>query len=266
MKTELYYFSGTGNSLFISKEIAAKLGNNVKIIHIASMNLTKEVTSTANKIGIIFPVYFLDAPKIVKQFITKLRVSTNTYFFAIDNCGAKNGVTPETVERLLGKKGIELAAYFSLHMPDNSIVFPTPVEKWAEMIQKAEGDVKEIVEQVKLNKKVSYHIEPYIFTPIRGGVEFVCKNILGFKDMKLNKARCNGCGICNKVCPINNIVKLGREPQWKSKNDCTMCFACIHFCPNKAITYRMQNENNDYQYVNPKIGLTEIIEYKINNR
>ena len=46
---------------------------------------------------------------------------------------------------------------------------------------------------------------------------------------------CTGCGLCESLCPMNNISVKDGTPVW-GKN-CTHCMACICGCPMEAIEY-----------------------------
>lgn len=54
-KVEVYYFSGTGNSLAVARGIADN--TNGKLISIVSIIENERIISNADVIGIIFPVY-----------------------------------------------------------------------------------------------------------------------------------------------------------------------------------------------------------------
>src|SRR5665647_2173411 len=56
MKTIIYYFTGTGNSLAVAKKIAAVLGD-CELVPIALLqSTTGEITPAADRVGIVNPM------------------------------------------------------------------------------------------------------------------------------------------------------------------------------------------------------------------
>ena len=70
MKADIYYFTGTGNSLAVAKDIAKEVdGELISIPYV----IGKETIKTSSKvIIIIFPVYYWGVPLIVERFIKKI--------------------------------------------------------------------------------------------------------------------------------------------------------------------------------------------------
>ena len=82
MNTEIYYFSGTGNSLFLAKEAQKRIPGS-EILPIACLLKKDKITSQGKTIGIIFPVHALTIPMAVKKFLKKIDLSGAEYIFAV---------------------------------------------------------------------------------------------------------------------------------------------------------------------------------------
>ena len=72
------------------------------------------------------------------------------------------------------------------------------------------------------------------------------------KSMRISD-KCNGCGICAKVCPASNIVIEDGKPQWQHR--CENCVACLNWCPNGAISSGL----TEYRYCHPDVKLSEMV-------
>jgi flavodoxin len=117
MKTNLYYFSGTGNCLQVSRDLARELGE-AQVISLPRA-LAAGATSAADCTGIVFPTYFGGLPLVVARFLGTLRPAG--YTFAITACGATPGAALPQAAALLRANGVSLAAGFHVPMPGNYI-------------------------------------------------------------------------------------------------------------------------------------------------
>ena len=94
MNTKIYYFSGTGNSLVVARDIAEK--TNGKLISIPSVMNKDSITTDADVIGIVFPVYhavFDGMPLIISRFVSKMENIDSKYIFAVCTCKGWSRVT-----------------------------------------------------------------------------------------------------------------------------------------------------------------------------
>ena len=268
MKVTLYYFSGTGNSLFIARTIKAEMekeeaqGRVVRIIAIQSLLDEAVIEDQSDIIGIIYPTYFLDAPEVVKGFARRLQTPKDSYLFLYANYGDILGNALHTMNRILEKNGVN--GNYEVALPDNSIVYETKKEKIPDMLETAEqiikGHAKEIMECAD-TKKSFYHLGGHIISLF---MKPFSKKIMGFYKMKVDESVCTGCGLCEKVCPMNNIQM--KETQSGSKvpafdTRCESCFSCTHFCPQEAIRYQnMSMKKTDFQYHHPAVSVKEMID------
>lgn len=81
---KIFYFTGTGNSLYIAKRFGGK------IYSIPQVLKGEECIFEDEKIGIIFPTYGFSIPTIVREFIEKITLKS-PYIFVIMTCGNNSG-------------------------------------------------------------------------------------------------------------------------------------------------------------------------------
>lgn len=76
------------------------------------------------------------------------------------------------------------------------------------------------------------------------------------KNFKCDE-RCNGCGICEKICPVKNIKMLKLMPSWE--HHCEQCFACLQWCPQSSIQFGIKTEGERYHH--PDIKLSDLLNH-----
>lgn len=123
MSTEIYYFSGTGNSLYVAKELQKRIPE-TKVIPLVSL-LNKDIIETNGEtVGFVFPIHFATIPMIVKKFIKKIDFKSAKYVFA---AATREGTPCSTafgkMEKILKKKGKSLDSYLILNMASNDPKF-----------------------------------------------------------------------------------------------------------------------------------------------
>jgi len=241
MNTILYYFSGTGNSLVIARDLAAALGNTTLIA--IPRALQEPVTGAANAVGIVFPVYAWGPPRIVTDFISSRKwhdISCHgiPYLFAVCTCGGFPGGTLTLVERALRAQGGNLSAGFSIVMPGNyTALYGAIAEaKQQKLFARARARVVEIAELIKARRNRPVEKSFFLVNWLTG---FLYK--FGLPKFKTADVKfwvmdtCTHCGLCVKVCPRFNIDLKDGRPQWHG--NCEQCMACLQWCPVEAIQF-----------------------------
>ena len=291
MSTEIYYFSGTGNSLVIARDIAEK--NNGKLISIPSVMDEESIRTDAEVIGIVFPVYHASfgesgIPFIVGRFISKLENISSKYLFAICTHMGAPGKTIENLGKMTQSRGGRLAAGFTVKMNFSY----SAVEKIKYSLFHKELKTDILTENKKRQKLIDNWkkkleaIYKYINARKEGELEtqgIVEKFILAlllpiFKKGALSRYRklsnsslhsfdelipladrsfcldkkCNGCGICARVCPVRNIKMVDKNPVWQ--HHCENCYACFQWCPQEAIHGEIVEYEKRYHHLDVKLS------------
>jgi ferredoxin len=263
MKTVIYYFTGTGNSLAAAKKIAAVLGD-CELVPIASLQDNDEVIlPAAERVGIVAPVYFTGLPVMVALFAKRLDPAAAQYLFGVMTHGG--GGESAALRQLDGiireRRGRGLDAGFGVAMPGNYILmYESPAgEKQREILTKAESVIADIAGAVArrekrslpsslINRVLYYLAYPYFRSHVRqGDKKFTVTNA------------CTACGTCAAVCPANNIELVSDRPVWKHR--CELCCGCIHACPVQAIQAGPKTGSRG-RYRNPDIAVADLKQTK----
>ena len=252
-KNIVFYFSGTGNSLKVAKDIAKEMQN----CEIVSMGSSKDYDLQAGyeTIGFVYPTYFRGEPKKVHEFIQNLNLknNSNTYYYAVTTCGKYEGNALIHIKHLLKRKNITLNLARKLLMFSNYVVFYDMRDTIEEETKQAQLDLLEIVQAIKSKETNKLPLtEPLQEIAYKVLIKFAPK-----MDKKYTVSKdCTGCGICKKVCPVGNIdLDDNNRPYFK--HHCEQCVACIQYCPNKAINYKDKTQTRR-RYNHPDIKYTEL--------
>ena len=237
MKTIIYYFTGTGNSLAAAKKIAAALGD-TEVVPIATFRDTVgRITPDADRVGIVCPVYFSGLPVMVTAFAKRLDTAAAGYVFAVVTHGGGGGAAAlrQFDGILKDKAGRGLDAGFAVSMPGNYILMyePPAGEKRDRLLAAADAEFEAIAAQVRKGERLKLPYAPQ--TALIKAVMYprFLARVHGDDRKFTVDERCTSCGTCAAVCPAGNIDMGDGRPVWNHR--CELCCGCIHLCPAKAI-------------------------------
>ncbi len=248
-ETEIFYFSGTGNSLFVAKELAKRIPHS-RVRPIISCLGQDAIRTGGDVMGLVFPVHAMAVPTPVKQFLRRADLRSAKYVFAI---ATRLGLVFEdfgAVDRLLRKQGLRLDARFILtmgsndaksegyHCPTDAVIatFEADVLRRLDEIAKVVGNRErhrpkdtEFTIGLPYGRLRNRLFERFIIflktlSERTGGVNYY------YAD-----DTCTGCGICERICLSGKIVMTGGRPKWRKEILCHMCYACLNFCPKQAV-------------------------------
>jgi ferredoxin len=283
-KIEIYYFSGTGNSLHVAQEIQKRIPGTT-LIPILSLLNEEAIELKGDVIGLVFPIYLSSTPIPVRKFIKKIHFEPGQYLFSVTtNCGYPGNVD-YYLERLLAKKGKDLDYYHTLKMVSNSPKGLQPsfmiTQNWANLITEEqiltlEESVQrelDIITKVIINREKSSGkdkssskntltgmINKYLQLPFQWYVEGIDAKIGFYTD-----ATCTGCELCESVCPSKKIIMNNGKPLWQDDVRCYYCYACFNFCPQQSILVK-NYIHKDGRYHYPGITAEDIAKQKISKK
>ncbi len=287
---KIYYFSGTGNSLYIAKQLSEKLG--AELVCISDAVKADQVYLDSDGGGFVFPVYFASnmdgVPLIIKRFVKKLKNIENKYLFAVCTSEHTPGTTMGSFKKLVKKQGGKLSTGFIVNMSDKSL--KDDLLNKSKKVSGVSDDMETskfsaenrisaklelIIKTVTERKTVKIETRSVFMRAVMFPLRLLIKPIFlmryislsGKASFSFNKVlpkcdnsfiageQCTGCGTCVKVCPVGNILLSEGKPKWN--HSCENCLACYVWCPKKAIGGEIVKYNENRH--NENIKLQDVI-------
>jgi len=263
MNTVIYYFSGAGNSLSIALSLAQKLPD-TKVESIMSLYRNAAIPASCEQVGFVYPCYYGHPPKAVTEAVRNIRLSKQQRIFCVVTFGGFFGQSLIDMKRLLERRTANDIQGFSVRMPGSHILgypaFPEFLQRF--LLRKAEKKIGKIAAYIQNSTPTRFKNATVL--------EKLLRSFTGESDDKLPNfgqmgtlfyaaGTCNQCGVCSKLCPVNNIRVCSDQIKWG--NNCCQCMACIQWCPQKAVAYPSIPIDRPH-YHHPAIGLDQMLAYQ----
>ncbi|WP_296112203.1 EFR1 family ferrodoxin [uncultured Anaerococcus sp.] len=241
----ILYFSATGNSEYLANKLGNELNENV----IDLFSLIKEGRSqtflSESPFVLVNPTYSWRVPRFISEYLLNCDFEGSRDFYLVINYGDSCGNAYKYIKDDAEKLGLNFKGLYGLKMPENYLMLfdLESDEVNQDIINQASRYIGEIATYIR-NKK-DFPKEKVGFA---GRFQSKVINPIFFKyiarDNKFYATdKCISCGLCEKVCVLNNISYRDGKPIWKG--NCTHCSACISKCPELAIEYGKKTQGKD---------------------
>ena len=249
----IFYFSGTGNALTAARWIrdnGEREDIRTTILSVESLKQYRlEQPEGRSLFAFTYPTHGFAPPWIMLKFLWKFpEISDSGVLFVNTKAGAKAGKffipgmtglaqwLPITIFRF---KGYKVKGSLPLDMPHSWTSFFPPNLKSSslQMTTRCHSIINRMCKkifqgdryfrytvwtQLLFDISVAWIAPLYIFI----GRFFLAKTLFP-------SFRCNKCGICEELCPVQAIEMRNGMPYWKYT--CESCMRCMNICPQKAI-------------------------------
>jgi ferredoxin len=264
--TRIYYFSGTGNTLWSARKIAGYLEGHanpssavepvpVEMFNIGRLMRLPPVPVEADRVIFMFPSYAYQMPLMVGRFLIRSEIRS-PYIAALVTYGSDPGGTLAEAHHILKRKNLSLSFAGRIPCVENYIpIFGPPGERAKKKrLLLQEGATEKAARAIGEGKTNSpWKIRPFsvfISSLFRLGLR---KGIFA-KAFKLG-AECNGCGLCGKICPAGAITMENGKPVFSAA--CEQCQACLNWCPRRGISFLRLKPGTE-RYHHPGIRVEEM--------
>ena len=247
-KVKLFFFSGTGNTWWIAKQLAMMLGDcgfEASAVSIESLSpeLADRDIKEADIVGFGYPIYGSDLPLPMKNFIAKLTAVDAKPAIVFCSQWLWSGDGARVALEFLEPKGFDIRWAEHFLMPNNVSMFRwLPYTNNDRLIAwKLSGASKRGRRFVKLIEagrgfrrgynKVSELVGRVQRIPFRNALP-------KYQDcLQVDREGCTRCGYCVRLCPVNNFESI-EDGTVITRKACILCLRCYNFCPVSAVKYK----------------------------
>jgi len=232
------YFSGTGNTKHCIEKMLQCIDQSAKAIPVENPE-ARDAIAADSVIILAYPTQFSNAPLIVRDFISNNpELWQGKQVLCMVTMGAFSGDGAGCTARLLKKCGATILGGLHIKMPDSvcdSKLLKKSLEQNRQIVKEADAKIENTAINIKNGKfpKDGLSVWCHIAGLFGQRLWFYGKTSRYSDKLKISDS-CTGCGLCAKLCPMQNITMRNKKPSAGEK--CTMCYRCISHCPQKAIT------------------------------
>lgn len=247
----IFYFTATGNSLYIAKELEAERVSIPKIIH------QEDLTFSEKQIGIVCPIHGHEMPQMVKEFIRKATFHTD-YLYVVLTYGAFHGGAAELAFDFF--KGVRKRVdYINTIIMVDTYLPDFDINKQCEHDKNIETHLEIIKQDIRHRKQEIQKVEKSDRKIHEIWMKYKTEHQENCNIDYFITEQCVGCGICMKVCP-GGCIRIVDQKAVHTKGNCQSCMACIHVCPQMAVQLSIKEMNPKSRYRNEHITLAELVE------
>lgn len=244
-KIAIFFFSGTGNTWWVTQKLAEVLGeegHQAREYSIEGLEPGEadRLIRDADVVGFGYPVYGSDLPDPMKGFLTGLApVNREAFIYCTQWLWSGDGARVAT-EFLHSGFRVKWAEHFL--MPNNVSVsvlrlpYTNDKKKFARVLKRAEKRARKLAARISRESPflrgfsqaavLSGYLQRGPFRRMYEGLR---------DDISVDLERCTRCGQCVRLCPVGNLYRS--RDSVKARGRCILCLRCYSFCPEMAVAY-----------------------------
>lgn len=268
MNVKIVYFSGTGNTRFLSEKIVQKFEEkgigDIELVPVEDvLKDIRNVERGDTILGIGYPVYDCMPPNIIMEFVNKLNNSKSRNIAFVFSAYTTNPLDSNyyIIEKLQ-EKGYHVATQENFQAPGASSYFYSnpshPIVKSKTVFSKG---INQQIDRFVINildsdNRAAIPIQYHRLHKLYQTFSNVTFGNMFYRNLKKSDD-CVNCGLCARSCPASNLIMQEGKLMIKSSNGCMRCLRCVQICNKEAINFTSSKRRGSYT--------SEIIERAYNN-
>lgn len=235
----IIYFSPTGTTKKIITSIVKGMGivcNNPIDLTFPKVRNTIAPQIDGDIVVIGVPVYEETIPKMIYPFLTSLKGSEKPVVLVAVYGNIGDGIVLNELDYITKNAGFKVVAAGSFIGEHSFSTKEVPIEEGRpnyEDLSKAEEFGRSIIRKLQKTEDLN---DTFLEIP-QGKLPIIAKVLprnsarIFTKTPFADMSKCNNCGVCVKLCPMNAINK---DTLKINEDECIRCFSCVKRCPKKA--------------------------------
>ena len=265
MRVLLFFFSGTGNTYYVSKVIQEnflKESCECDLYAIEALVDVNDMIDQADLIGVGYPIYGSMMPENVEAFIHRLKpMKKHAFVFCTQMMYSGDGAN--IAAKILREKGLDVRWCAHFNMPNNITdykLFPNRkinYDKIEKRVKKKAGKFVGAILRDKRVRKGENVFSLWLGLVQRAPFRKVREK---YKEaLKVHEA-CDLCGLCVRLCPSQNFVI--DEDKLRMKHTCYLCYRCINHCPKNALHFSKSFVKKPYKGPTKSFKIKDVMNHQ----
>jgi len=239
--------TGTGNSYKVAKWFLETADAASSGLYQIMDNQSDIRICNGDLLVLSYPTHGFTAPWLMVKHIFRLpksnaahavvlptRAGTRVFGWSLPGM---EGTAGYLIALLLWFRGYTVKGVAAIDMPSNwtAVHWGLSNENIQVISKNGEAKVKRIAYEILAGHSVYKGFIPLVIGIVLSRISLMYLMLAQLILSKLFFAsnQCNGCRLCQRICPKQAITMIGNKPYWKYS--CDSCMACMNYCPQTAI-------------------------------
>ena len=242
-----FFMTGTGNSYKVAKWFLESADTARSELYQIRENEPNIHIGNSDLLVLSYPTHGFTAPWLMMKHIFRLpkgnavhavvlptRAGTRMFGWSLPGM---EGTAGYLIALLLWCRGYTVKGVVAIDMPSNwtAVHWGLSNENVQVISENGEAKVKVIAHKILTGHSIYKGFIPLVIgiALSRISLMYLILAQLILSKFFFASNKCNGCRLCEKICPKQAITMIGNKPYWKFS--CDSCMACMNYCPQTAI-------------------------------